>query len=252
MIEIIVKMFRLLFVVVFAVAAADAHFLHKLHQKFVTYDINGFKGHHSDMAGMFENNNRPYGHPPPPPPPSHPSPVYGPPPPSPIYGPPHHHTHFMPHYHNHGPDCHHEHHHGPGFPNMMPFNPFHVIPSVSFQLSAGVHPPHPYNPTNSYDRPNTNPNQSNGNIPTQHTPNYNNFGASNYPSNTPSNYPINPSPTNDVSSPKPLDPNTVFADSNNVPNPTTPGNNFNIYNVNVQSSQGMNTNSFGGNCLFAH
>lgn len=149
-------MFRLILGMVFAIAVVNAGFHHKFHHhlnKYFTYDVNGFKGHHSEH-GMY---NVPF----------------APAPPPPQFGPyPHNHHHYhhhdfhhnhnhdhhpdFPGYHNHGPQCHHN--HDNGFPNMVwPFNPF-LVPNM------------PFNPMHPFNVPNFNPNQNNEGIPNQSIP----------------------------------------------------------------------------------
>lgn len=137
------NMFHSIVGIIFAVAVVNASFHHKFHHhldKYFTYDVNGFKGHHNEH-GMY---NVPF----PPPPQFGPFPHYH-------HHHHHHHDHYPEYHHNHGPQCHQN--HGNGFPVMVPFNPFQV-------------PNMPFNPMNPFNVPNFNPYQSNGQIPNQSIP----------------------------------------------------------------------------------
>lgn len=225
-------MFSLVVGICFAVAVVNAGFHHKLHHHHhhFTYDMNGFKGHHKDFSATFGP------HPPMPvygPPPNPPMPVYGPPPnvyPPKVYGPPPPPPSFNPHQHPHqngyfpgfpdyGSGCPQNFGANLGFPNMMPFNPFQ---------SSNI----PFNPMNSMNSMNMFNTQDMDNFNHQFTsvnvpinilpPHSNGQDPSNVESNFPSpaNLPVNPLPnspsTIDVTTPIPLDANTVFANSNNV------------------------------------
>lgn len=240
-------MFSLFVAVCFSVAAVNAGFHQKFnhHRHHFTYDMNGFKGHHSEMSGMFGAPDRHYGSPPPP--------VYGPPPPFPH---PHHHHHHMdspnfPGFPDHGPGCQQNHGGGNfGFSNMMPFNPF-LEPSANM-------PQIPFN------MPNFNsPNPFGGYMPTIMRPNTNEYDVPNSPSNiplnTPSNLPVDALPTSpstfDVNSPIPLDANTAFGDSNNVQSSTIPNTNSYVapFNADNQPQNGILVNppnGFEGNIQF--
>lgn len=147
----ILNMFLSIFGVIFIVVVVNAGFHHKSHHffnKHVTYDVNGFKGHHNAGFGMYYGRQTPS------------------PPPMPPFGPysHHHHHHHLHHHHTSVPEyphqesqCHH-HNHVNEYPHMTPLNPFYG-PNI------------PYNPMHSFNVPNFQPNQYGSNIPNQNIPN---------------------------------------------------------------------------------
>lgn len=211
--------------VIFAVAAVNAspHFLHHLFNKHITYDTNGFKGHHSGF-GMF--HGRPYLPPPPPPPPTLP--------PLPFHGPfypqhyhyNHHHYHPTPENVHHGPQCHNDQNsnHGNGHPDMTTFNPFTV-------------PSRPFNPMHPFDVSYSKPNQFGSSVPTQSS-------SSSYPVNQPFNPLSTAQPTFNVNTPvSALNPNTAATNLGNVQNSAKPNTAIaiNQFNVNMQPQNGKAT-----------